>query len=363
MSKAAELAALIGSQTALSNRNPIINGAMQVAQRGTSGTSLSGYQAVDRFRTGCGSTNTSISVTQGTDAPIGFKNSLKYEVTSAAGSVANSSTFNYRVEGQDMSHLEWGTANAKTVTLSFYVKCSQAISSLGGSITNSDFSMTYPFDYGISVANTWEKKEITIEGATTGTWLDTNGIGLDINFNLGSASARLATKDVWANTIARGPTGAGDLVTTVNATWQITGVQLEVGEQATPFEHESFAETLQKCQRYYHKLNSANSSGAYYRYMNGRCGNSTSFTGTYHMPVTMRTTPSVGTTGTASNYAINHAQSNTTVTNAPRLGSDGSGSDLVNFDANVASGLTSGQAAQLMSNNNQTSFISFDAEL
>jgi hypothetical protein len=97
--------------------------------------------------------------------------------------------------------------------------------------------------------------------------------------------------------------------------------------------------------------------------MNGRCGNSTSFTGTYHMPVTMRTTPSVGTTGTASNYAINHAQSNTTVTNAPRLGSDGSGSDLVNFDANVASGLTSGQAAQLMSNNNQTSFISFDAEL
>ncbi len=260
MSKAAELAALIGSQTALSNRNLVINGAMQVAQRGTSGTSLSGYQAVDRFRTGCGSTNTSISVTQGTDAPIGFKNSLKYEVTSAAGSVANSSTFNYRVEGQDMSHLEWGTANAKTVTLSFYVKCSQAISSLGGSITNSDFSMTYPFDYGISVANTWEKKEITIEGATTGTWLDTNGIGLDINFNLGSASARLATKDVWANTIARGPTGSGNLVTTVNATWQITGVQLEVGETATPFEHRSYGDELARCQRYFQNPLNANNS-------------------------------------------------------------------------------------------------------
>jgi len=253
MSKAAELAALIGSQTALSNRNLIINGAMQVAQRGTSGTSLDGYQAVDRFKTSCGSTNTSISVTQETDAPVGFKNSLKYEVTSAAGSVANSSAFQYKVEGQDMSHLEWGTANAKTVTLSFYVKCSQTISSLGGSITNSDFNMTYPFDYGVSAANTWEKKEITIEGPTTGTWLDTNGIGLDINFNLGSASARLATKDVWANTVARGPTGAGDLVTTVNATWQITGVQLEVGETAMPFEHRSFGDELQRCQRYYEK--------------------------------------------------------------------------------------------------------------
>ena len=290
MSKAAELAALIGSQTALSNRNLIINGAMQVAQRGTSGTSLSGYQAVDRFRTGCGSTNTSISVTQGTDAPIGFKNSLKYEVTSAAGSVANSSTFNYRVEGQDMSHLEWGTANAKTVTLSFYVKCSQAISSLGGSITNSDFSMTYPFDYGISVANTWEKKEITIEGATTGTWLDTNGIGLDINFNLGSASARLATKDVWANTIARGPTGAGDLVTTVNATWQITGVQLEVGEQATPFEHRSFGDELARCQRYCFVQKH---DGSDEPLMGGYWKTTTAAEGAFKYPVTMRAAPTL----------------------------------------------------------------------
>ena len=235
----------------LSNRNLIINGAMQVAQRGTTSNDVNGYYHIDRFRVSCASTGTGITTSQETDAPAGFQKSLKYTVTSAAGSVTNSSDIGHRIEGNNISHLNWGTSNAKGVTLSFYVKCSVANLVLGGALSNADFNMTYPFTYTTnSTANTWTKYTIYIPGPTTGTWATNNDMGIRLIFNLGSASARLATANTWANSIARGPTGAGNLTTVVNSTFFLTGVQLEVGDFSSDFCHELYSETLRKCQRY-----------------------------------------------------------------------------------------------------------------
>ena len=152
-------------------------------------------------------------------------------------------------------------------------------------------------------------------------------------------------------------------ITTSSATFFLTGVQLELGENASDFEHRSFGEELSLCQRYYHRLDSANGNGNYLRYNNHRATSSTGSSGTYHLPVKMRATPSIGTTGTASDYALAQPGGNTTCSITPAVSGDGSGPDLVGIDANVSSGLTTGHAVQLMSNNNKTSFIAFDAEL
>ena len=239
----------------LSHRNLLHNGAMTVAQRGTTSTSQDGYLHVDRWRTSCGTTGNSITTSQDTDSPVNFKNSLKYTVTSAAGSTQNSSTFEQMIEGQNMSHLNWGTSDARAVVLSFYVKCSVANLVLGGAITNNFNGQTYPFTYTTnSSANTWTRHTVYIPGPTSGTWATDNSTGMRVIFNLGSASARLATAGSWANTIARGPTGAGSLTTVVNSTFFLTGCQLEVGDTATTFEHRNIADELACCQRYYEKI-------------------------------------------------------------------------------------------------------------
>ena len=144
---------------------------------------------------------------------------LKYTVTSAASSTQNSSVFEQMIEGQNMSHLNWGTSDAKAVVLSFYVKCSVANLVLGGAITNNFNGQTYPFTYTTnSSANTWTRHTVYIAGPTSGTWATDNSIGMKVMFNLGSESARLATAGS-ANTIARGPTGSGSLTTVANSTF------------------------------------------------------------------------------------------------------------------------------------------------
>ena len=327
MSKARSLADLgnVYDDGALSNRNLIINGAMQVAQGTGTNSGLDGYYTVDRMRVEAGSAGTTIETSQSTDAPTGFKNSFQYQIKSESSTVTNSSSVVYRIEGQDMSHLEWGTSNAKTITLSFYVKCSKALSSLGGSVTNNAFNMTYPFDYAISTADTWERKTITIEGPTSGTWLDTNGAGVRLNFNLGSASARLATADTWANTVARGPTGAGNITQTDEATWQITGLQWELGDTATPFEHRSYGQELALCQRYYEKLDDPMMRGLETATLTGqRMG--------CHFLVKKRAAPSVTLEGTLRIYngngvgTVTHADMNATWANPSSFNFDkGSG--------------------------------------
>jgi len=281
----------------LSHRNLLINGAMMVAQRGTTSTSTDGYLHVDRWRTSCGTTGNSITTSQDTDSPVNFKNSLKYTVTSAAGSTQNSSTFEQMIEGQNMSHLNWGTSDARAVALSFYVKCSVANLVLGGAITNNFNGQTYPFTYTTnSSANTWTRHTVYITGPTSGTWATDNTTGMRVIFNLGSASARLATAGSWANTIARGPTGAGSLTTVVNSTFFLTGCQLEVGDTATTFEHRSIGDEMHRCQRYFYMCADGTRGKAGTNrapICTGAMYNASNFNGVVNFPVEMRTTPSL----------------------------------------------------------------------
>jgi hypothetical protein len=256
MTKAAELAkmgeVLTNSQIG-GRRNMIINGSQIVAQRGTGAVTTNVSYPVDRWQI-TNSSGASISVQQNSDVPSGegFAFCTKYTVTTADSGVTGTedALFRQHIEGQDITQLAWGTSSAKTVTLSFWTK-SSLTGTFGGAIKNSDNSRTYPFTYTISSANTWEYKTITIEGETSGTWLSTNGIGVRVVFSMGSGSDRLGTAGAWSTNNNDGATGQTQVVETLNATWQITGVQLEVGEQATPFEHRSYGEELALCQRYY----------------------------------------------------------------------------------------------------------------
>ena len=260
MSKAAELAALIGSQSALSNRNLVINGAMQVAQRNTSVSGISSgsnYQTVDRWIVNANSLGT-WTVSQSSDAPDGFTSSQKYDCTTADASPAAGDYLiaDHRIEAQDLQHLGYGTSAAKRITVSFYVKSNKTGTyifelSHSDASTASNNQQTYTIDS----ANTWERKSITFVGNTTDVINNDNGIGLFLFWWLGAGSnftSGTLTQNTWANTTtANRAVGQVNLADSTSNEWYITGVQLEVGEQATAFEHRSFADELLRCQRYF----------------------------------------------------------------------------------------------------------------
>ena len=233
-------------------RNRIINGAMVIDQRnaGASVTPANAQFSVDRWQ--CFLTQASkYSVQQSTTAPTGFVNSLLFTSLSAF-SVASGDTFYFKqaIEGLNIGDLAWGTANAKTVTLSFQVY-SSLTGTFGGALFNSAGNRSYPFSYTISSSNTWTTISVTIAGDTSGTWLTTNGIGINVVFGLGSGSTFTTTANAWAAGTYVQPTGTVSLVGTNGATFYITGVQLEVGTQATSFEYRQYGTELALCQRYY----------------------------------------------------------------------------------------------------------------
>ena len=237
-------------------RNRIINGDCRIAQRGTAAvTSSSGAQfPIDRFFIIKDTATTAVmTAEQSTTAPAGFINSVKVTTTTAQASLAGTDyhRFAQNIEGLNVADLGWGTANAKTVTLSFWVR-SSLTGTFGGSLGNSAWNRTYPFTYTISAADTWEQKSITIAGDTSGTWLTTNGIGLRVDFGLGVGTTYSGTAGAWAGALYISATGATNVSGTLNATWYITGVQLEVGSVATPFERRPYELAL--CQRYYELL-------------------------------------------------------------------------------------------------------------
>ena len=258
MSKAAELAALIGSQTALSNRNLIINGAMQVAQRGTSSTS-SNIQTVDRF--GCTPVNfdnLAFTQSQSSTAPDGFSNSWKIEVTTAETALAADEHWYLATnfEAQNLQHLQYGDSGAKSITLSFWVR-----SSLTGKYSvlfhQPDAARSNTPSFNVDAADTWEYKTITIVGDTSGTINNDNGNGMTIHWVLAAGTDYAGTPHSdWGAYSATDDFAHSDNVdfSAQTGTFYITGVQLEVGEQATPFEHRSFADELARCQRYYEKI-------------------------------------------------------------------------------------------------------------
>ena len=262
MSKAAELAALIGSQTALSNRRININGNFFIWQRGTSAITVSGDDdfTCDRFK-GWANGGGTFTVEQSTDVPSNeFEFSAKLINTAVDSSVAAGDDYRWAtdIEGYDVARLAYGSSDAKTATLSFWVK-----SSLAGTYCGAFYSTTasrhYIYEYTISSANTWEKKTITVEGDTTGSWNRTNGNGLRIYWGFGSGSDVQGTAGAWAAGEKWETTNQAAWIGSASATFYITGVQLEVGEQATPFEHpRSIGDELFRCQRYYRKVNTLN---------------------------------------------------------------------------------------------------------
>jgi hypothetical protein len=235
-------------------RNRIINGDMRIDQRnaGASVTPTNGQYLVDRWVATL--TNASrFSAQQNAGAvtpPAGFSHYLGV-VSLSAYAVTASDTFavQQRIEGFNVSDLGWGTAGARPVTLSFWARSSLA-GSFGGALTNSAANRSYPFSYAIAAANTWELKTVTIPGDTSGTWLADNGVGVALRFGLGSGSNFTAAAGAWGAGNIVQPTGSVSVVGTNGATWQVTGVQLEAGSVATPFERRPYGTEEMLCKRY-----------------------------------------------------------------------------------------------------------------
>jgi hypothetical protein len=244
MSKAAELAALIGSQSSLSNRNLIINGAMQVAQRGTSSTGITSaqYHTVDRNKLQVNTAGT-WTAAQSTTAPTDFVNSLKYDCTVADASLASGDyVFNsYSFEGQDLQHLNYGTSSAKKITISFYVR-SNKTGTYTFEVQIYDGSTYYRNGktYTIDSADTWEYKTITIDGNTSNSIVNANTEGMTLFWWLAAGTdftSGTFNNGTWVTSNTERVANTVNLADSTSNEWLITGVQLEVGEQATPFEH------------------------------------------------------------------------------------------------------------------------------
>ena len=289
-------------------RNKIINGAMEIDQRNggasvTINTASDAY-SVDRFL-GAGQIADGVfTLQQSTTAPTGFKNSLVATVTTADASIGAAQYYliSQKIEGFNCSDLAFGTASAKTVTLSFWVR-SSVTGTFSGALANGAYNRSYPFTYTISSANTFEYKTVTIAGDTTGTWLTDNGIGLRIYWNLGSGVDNTGTAGAWVGAGNIGADSTVALISTLNATFYLTGVQLEVGSVATPFERRLIDQELAMCQRYYQVQPDILVSS-----YNGTSG---TIYNDFMLPVTLRATPTAAITTpvylNASSLAINSA--------------------------------------------------------
>jgi len=274
-------------------RNRIKNAAMLIDQRATAVTTTGQY-TVDRWIFTKSNDGTE-SVAQSTDAPAGFTKSLKNtisvaDVTLAAGQY---SEISQKIEGLDLIDLAWGTASAKSVTVSFWVK-SRKTGAHAASVQNGASNRIYPFEYTVNVADTWEFKTATIPGDTTGTWATDNTTGLRLFFHLALGSTYTgATAGAW-NTSKPGISPVNVLDGT--GAFLITGVQLEPGSIATPFEFRPYAVELANCQRYCYAFTTDVSNGFNVGVVNKNTTNVAAISIT--TPVVMRVSPTWGTTGT-----------------------------------------------------------------
>jgi hypothetical protein len=205
----------------------------------------------------------------------------------------------HRIEGFNCAALAFGTASAKTITISFWVR-SSLTGTFSGSVWNSAQTRNYVFTYTISAANTWEYKTVTVTGDTTGTWLTDNGIGLQIWWSLGVGSSRKGAAGSWTTSTLYAATGSVDVVSTLNATFYITGVQVEIGSVATPFEYRSFGTELQLCQRYCQKFNVFPTSG--FDSFSTYFGGSNALSTVKRLTTPMRTTPTATFTNAGVDY-------------------------------------------------------------
>ena len=290
----------IGAGNASIMKNRIINGDFKISQyNGTSTASVpagGAIYAIDRFGTVRSTTGT-YTVQQSSTAPSGF--AYSYYILNNNGNTPAAGDFNFlyqRIEGYNIADLGWGTASAKTVTLSFQIYAS-ATGTYGGSLRNSAGNRSYPFSYTVSSANTWTSISVTVAGDTSGTWLTTNGCGIEVDFDLGSGSTFRGTAGSWSSGSYIGATSTTQNPTlTTNATFYITGVQLEVGSSATGYEYRQYGQELALCQRYYAKTYDATTAPATATKASAICAFASGGISlmTFQLPVNMRSTPTVG---------------------------------------------------------------------
>ena len=333
-------------------KNRIINGAMVIDQRnvGASVTPTDGLYTLDRWQFGV-SQASKLTVQQSSTAPTGFSNSLLV-TSSSAYSIVSADYFYFRqyIEGFNFADFMFGTANAQTLTLSFWVR-SSLTGTFGGSLINSAGNRSYPFTYTINAANTFEQKTVTVTGDTSGTWVGaTNGAGISVNFGLGVGATYSGTAGAWAGALYLGATGATSVVGTSGATLYITGVQLEKGSTATSFDVRPYGTEFSLCQRYFWKagLFAVAAVGS------GKCNNATDCNIYIAFPVPMRSSPTttqntmeIDTGATTISYSTVNLYASTT-------------SALYNITGN--SGFTAGNAVLLRCSAN-SSFVSFSSEL
>jgi hypothetical protein len=335
-------------------RNRILNGAMQIDQR-NAGASVtptatgSNVYLLDRWS--CVNSQASkFSVQQNAASvtpPVGFTNYLGTTSLSAY-SVLTGDYFlvGQLIEGLNVADLAWGTANAQTITLSFWVR-SSLTGTFGGSLTNSAQNRSYPFTYTISSANTWEKETITITGDTSGTWLTTSGIGIKVYLGLGVGSTYSGTAGSWAGSALFSATGATSVVGTNGATFYITGVQLEKGSTATSFDYRPYGTELNLCQRYCIQWN-----GTAIPYLTGQANSATVLY--LAIPYAMRATP----TAAFLSLNANDAAVANSVASIIGLNMGGSGGGCYA----TTTGLTTGRCG-IIYGAGSTSYLRFDAEL
>jgi len=365
---ASEVTNLSGYQTKALNqfahRNLIINGDMQIAQRGTSVASITtdGYRTVDRYYFGPNSMGT-WTMSQESDAPSGsgFAKSTKILCTTADASPAAGDyvLFVQRFEGQNTQHIKKGTAAAEQLTLSFWVK-SNVTGTYITELQDYDNSRQVSKSYTVSASGVWEYKTITFPADTTGVLGNDNTTGIALNMWLGAGSTFTSgtlNSSSWAsNTDANRVVGQVNLASAISNYWQITGVQLEVGDTATPFEFKSFEDELLECQRYYYR----NTPGTAYGSQGlAQVRSTTQTQPTIYFPTTMRATP---TTIEFSNIGIERAGIGIYAITAMTI--QDSGPNVMQLGAtNSTSGAAAGDCVNVLNNNSTAGYLGFSAEL
>ena len=350
-------------------KSRIINGAMVIDQRNAgasstpSGTGATYY--VDRFYY-YASQASKFTMGQNLNSvtpPAGFSNYYGLQVASAV-SIGSSDRFliSQGIEAYNISDLNWGTANAVTVTLSFWVR-SSLTGTFGGVLTCGQATLSYPFTYTINSANTWEQKTITIAGPTSGgTWTANNQGGLYVQWGLGVGSTYSGSAGSWTANNYNSATGGTSVVGTSGATFYITGVQLEKGSTATSFDYRPYSAELAMCQRYYWKSLANNNVNQLCWASLTNQNSSTRLYGFFQYPVTMRTTPSSISTNSIS-VALYYGSSGTNITSASIDGSTiGQNTAAIIFDT-ASSPATAGQVLILTSQGGGAGYVAFNAEL
>jgi len=357
---------ILGAGNASIMKNRIQNGAMVIDQRNagastTPSATATNVYTLDRWAY-FQSVASKFAIQQNAGSvtpPAGFSNYLGL-TSQSAYSVGSSDYFGVMqiIEGFNVYDLGWGTANAKTVTLSFQVY-SSLTGTFGGAIQNAAQNRSYPFTYTISSANTWTSISVTVAGDTGGTWVGASNSGsIRVNFGLGMGSSFSGTAGAWAGANTMNATGATSVVGTNGATFYITGVQLEVGSSATGFEYRQYGQELALCQRYYWKklglysaANTTVGAGMMYSNTDARC--------TLFNPVVMRSAPTISFSG--SGFGFERAGTFLGTIGTPASANTSLEASLLYSGSGTSTG-TSGQGT-IWNITDNTSYISVSSEL